>query len=166
MVLVDDSGKELSWLLLCSNSGTGVRRCIGEQFRVPDPLETGRAVGPGKLDELSTTDRGSTIRSLVISCKLLGTREWFVIHHTDCGMEAFIDETMREMHREDPAAAEVHYMSFLTIRDQEQSVMHDVQRIRAHPLIPRDIPIYGFIYDVKSGRLIEVPEATRAGAAS
>jgi len=106
------------------------------------------------------------IRSLVISCKLLGTREWFVIHHTDCGMETFTDETMRELHREDPAAAEVNYMSFLTIRDQQESLVHDVQRIRAHPLIPRDIPIYGFIYDVKSGRLIEVPEATRAGAAS
>src|SRR5882672_3136576 len=37
------------------------------------------------------------IRSLVISYKLLGTREWFVIHHTDCGMETFTDETMRKL---------------------------------------------------------------------
>jgi carbonic anhydrase len=37
------------------------------------------------------------IRSLVISYKLLGTREWFVIHHTDCGMETFTDEIMRDL---------------------------------------------------------------------
>ena len=37
------------------------------------------------------------IRSLVISYKLLGTNEWFVIHHTDCGMEFFTDEIMRDL---------------------------------------------------------------------
>jgi carbonic anhydrase len=44
----------------------------------------------------------------------------------------------------------------------EQSVVDDVQRIRAHPLVPKSIPIYGYIYDVKTGRLIEVPVATAA----
>ena len=39
----------------------------------------------------------------------------------------------------------------------------DVATIRAHPLVPKDVAIYGYIYDVKSGRLIEVPEATEAG---
>ena len=40
----------------------------------------------------------------------------------------------------------------------------DVQRIKRHPLVPQDIPVYGYIYDVKTGRLIEVPEATQAGS--
>jgi carbonic anhydrase len=45
-------------------------------------------------------------------------------------------------------------------------VVEDVQRIRRHPLVPGDIPIYGYIYDVRTGKLVEVPEATRAGMAT
>jgi carbonic anhydrase len=120
------------------------------------------------------------IRSLVISYKLLGTREWFVVHHSDCGMETFTDEVIRGLlaqslktasvdasgwhdSGEGPGSNEAEHISFLTIRDQAQSVLDDVRRIRAHALVPGDIPIYGYIYDVKSGRLIEVPEATHAG---
>jgi carbonic anhydrase len=120
------------------------------------------------------------IRSLVISYKLLGTREWFVIHHTDCGMELFTDDIIRGLLRNSletasfdggewrdsgaiPGSAEADHIHFLTIRDLAQSVVDDVQRIRSHPLVPHNIPIYGYIYDVRSGKLIEVPEATRAG---
>jgi carbonic anhydrase len=122
------------------------------------------------------------IRSLVISYKLLGTREWFVIHHTDCGMETFTDEVMRRLlasslktasvdasgwrdSGEGPGSDEGHYIDWLTIADNTQSVVEDVTRIRRHPLVPKEIPIYGYIYDVKSGRLVEVPEATAAGRA-
>ena len=92
------------------------------------------------------------IRSLVISNQLLGTNEWFVIHHTDCGMETFTNDTMRE--RLGDEAAEIDWLTFA---DLEQSVVDDVQRIRAHPLVPDDIPVHGFVYDVRSGRLSEVP---------
>ena len=122
------------------------------------------------------------IRSLVISYKLLGTREWFVIHHTNCGMETFTDEVMRGLLAsslktatvdatgwrdtgEGPGSSEGQYIDWLTISNLEQSVVDDVQRIRSHPLVPGDISVYGYIYDVRSGRLIEVPEATRVGAA-
>lgn len=122
------------------------------------------------------------IRSLVISYKLLGTREWFVIHHTDCGMETFTDEIMRGLlagslktarieadgwHDDGPGpgSTEAKYIDWLTIADNAQSVVEDVQRIRQHPLVPGEIPIYGYIYDVHTGTLIEVPEATRVGAA-
>ena len=122
------------------------------------------------------------IRSLVISYKLLGTREWFVVHHTDCGMETFSDEVMRKLLRGSLKAASVdasgwhdpgggggshegEHISWLTIPNQEKSVLEDVERIRNHPLVPKDIPIYGYIYDVRSGKLNEVPEATAAGRA-
>ncbi|EGW20683.1 MULTISPECIES: beta-class carbonic anhydrase [Methylobacter] len=122
------------------------------------------------------------IRSLVISYKLLGTREWFVIHHTNCGMELFNDEIMRDLlgsslttasldekglwydTGEGPGSHEAKHINWLTIKDQEQSVLEDVTRIRNHPLVPSDIPVYGYIYDVKSGRLIEVAAATEAGS--
>ncbi len=123
------------------------------------------------------------IRSLVISYKLLGTKEWFVIHHSDCGMEFFTDEVIRDLLANSletaalgaegfydvgsgPGSAEAQYIDWLTIKDQAQSVQEDVTRIKSHPLVPSSIPVYGYIYDVKSGRLIEVPEATTAGQAS
>ncbi|TFD67725.1 beta-class carbonic anhydrase [Cryobacterium ruanii] len=121
------------------------------------------------------------IRSLVISYKLLGTREWFVIHHTNCGMEFFTDDVIRGLLANSldtaalgeagfydigtgPGSAEAKYIDWLTISDQASSVLEDVERIKAHPLIPRNIPIHGYIYDVASGRLIEVPAATAAGS--
>jgi carbonic anhydrase len=121
------------------------------------------------------------IRSLVISHKLLGTAEWFVIHHTDCGMELFTDDVMRNLLSkslstaaldkkewknvtEEGGSDEARYLSFLTISNQADSIIADVKRIRNHPLVPANIAIYGYIYDVKTGKLIEIPEATKAGA--
>jgi len=123
------------------------------------------------------------IRSLVISYKLLGTQEWFIIHHTNCGMEFFDDEQMRELLAQSletaelgddgfrdvgsgPGSTEARYIDWLTIADSEKSVVEDVTRIRAHPLVPARIPIYGYVYDVKTGRLVEIPAATAAGRAS
>ena len=57
-------------------------------------------------------------------------------------------------------------IDWLTIADSEQSVVDDVRAIREHPLVPSRIPIYGYIYDVKSGRLVEVAAATEAGRPS
>jgi carbonic anhydrase len=122
------------------------------------------------------------LRSLVISHKLLGTREWFVIHHTNCGMELFTDETIRDLLAQSlrtasydgkqwkdsgdgPGSRAGQYVDWLTIKDQKQSVVDDVERIRRSPLVPRDIPIYGYVYAVETGRLVEVPDATAAGQA-
>jgi carbonic anhydrase len=122
------------------------------------------------------------IRSLVISYKLLGTKEWFVVHHTNCGMELFTNEVISGLlssslktasldekgwhdHGHGPGSAEGKYINFLTIKNQEESVTEDVLRIRNHSLVPKDIPIYGYVYDVHSGRLVEVPSATAAGKA-
>ena len=120
------------------------------------------------------------IRSLVISHKLLGTNEWFVIHHTDCGMETFTNDVMAGLLASSldtatvdakgwhdtgkgPGSPEGRYINWLTISDQAKSVLEDVTRIRNHPLVPGDVPIYGYIYDVKSGKLNEIKEATTAG---
>src|SRR3970040_1606755 len=116
------------------------------------------------------------IRSLVISYKLLGTREWFVIHHTDCGMETFTDDIMRDLLRRSLRTAEYKgsrwvdpgmkegrpdgdFIDWLTIGKQEESVVADVRHIRMHPLVPQDIPIYGYVYNVRSGKVMEVAKA-------
>jgi carbonic anhydrase len=113
------------------------------------------------------------IRSLVISHKLLGTNEWFVIQHTDCGMLTFTDEIMRKLLASSldtakvdasgwhdvgkgPGSTEGDFINWLTIRDLTQSVKEDVGRIKNHPLVPKNIPVHGFIYDCKTGKLNEV----------
>ena len=122
------------------------------------------------------------IRSLVISYKLLGTQEFFVIHHTNCGMEFFTNEVIRGLLDSSLEAAALtpsgfkdvgsgpgsragEFIEWLTIADPMQAVVDDVNRLRNHPLIPRHIPIYGYVYDVTSGELIEVAGAKKAGAA-
>ena len=123
------------------------------------------------------------IRSLVISHKLLGTREWFVIHHTNCGMELFSDEVIADLLDDDLSTASFdgktwsnphhhgghaagHFIKWHTIANQETSVAQDVRRIREHPLVPKTIPVYGYIYDVRTGRLNEVKPASEAGKAA
>ena len=123
------------------------------------------------------------IRSLVISYKLLGTKEWFVIHHTYCGMLTFNNQIMGDLLSGSLKTANIDgtgwhdsnagggttegkYINWLTISDNAKSVVEDVNRIRNNSMVPSNIPIYGYIYDCKTGKLIEVPEATTAGKAS
>ena len=113
------------------------------------------------------------IRSLVISHKLLGTREWFVIHHTNCGMETFDDEVMGTLLDGSLKTAELgeggwqntddsggspegRFIKWHTFTDIEGSVREDVERIRQHPLVNADIPVSGYLFDVATGKLIPV----------
>lgn len=122
------------------------------------------------------------IRSLVISHKLLGTNEWFVIHHTDCGMETFTNEIIADLLKKNLESATIDengwrnvktgggssegkYINWLTINNLENSVLSDVKRIRNHPLVSKTVNIYGYIFDVKSGKITEVPGAKLAGQA-
>ncbi len=95
------------------------------------------------------------IRSLIISYKLLGTREFLVVHHTDCGMLTFTNEQLREQLRRDQSA-DASAVDFLPFSDLDESVLRDVKAIRGSPFIPKDIPVSGFVYDVRTGRLREV----------
>ncbi len=120
------------------------------------------------------------IRSLVISHKLLVTREYFVVHHTDCGMLLFTDDILSGLLERSldtatvdadgwhdvgagPGSSAGRYIRWLTIGDPQKAVLEDVERIRDHPLVARDIPIHGYIDDVRTGRLIEVPGRPRRG---
>ena len=107
------------------------------------------------------------------------------LFRTDCGMELFTDEVISGLLSNDLATAKItvnngaigfepagkagtgstdgKYIKWHTFTDNAKSVVEDVKRIRAHTLVPSNIPIYGYIYDVKTGKLVEVPEATAAG---
>jgi len=124
------------------------------------------------------------IRSAIVSHKLLGTREWFVVHHSDCGMEYFSDPEMATLLEGNLSTAELtdegwrnvdddstgsiagHYVRWLTIDDTRKSVVDDVRRLRAHPLVSPHVAIYGYLFDVKTGELVEIPEASRIGGSA
>jgi carbonic anhydrase len=91
------------------------------------------------------------LRSLVISQQLLGTREVVILHHTDCGMLTFKNEDLYER-----LGAEARDIDFQPFSDLDQSVRDDVRFLKDSPLIPDDVSIRGFVYDVKTGTVREV----------
>ena len=92
------------------------------------------------------------LRSLIISSVLLGTREFMVIHHTDCGMLTFTnDDIWAKLEAETGAsAADIDFMPF---SDVDASVADDVRTIRENPFLPDGVEVSGWVYDVRSGRL-------------
>jgi len=95
------------------------------------------------------------LRSLIISQRLLGTRAVAVIHHTDCGMLTFKNEDLRAQVKRQ-LGADASGIDFLPFSDVEKSVRDDIAALRDSPFMPRDVPIRGFVYDVRTGRVTEV----------
>jgi carbonic anhydrase len=95
------------------------------------------------------------LRSIVISQRLLGTDEVLVIHHTDCGMQTFQNEDLYAKVQED-LGADASDIDFLPFPDLEQSVRDDVKFLEDSALVPDDVSVRGFVYDVKNGKLSEV----------
>ena len=95
------------------------------------------------------------LRSLVISHWLLGTQEALVIGHTDCGMETFTDDQLRQKlaTEADADASDIEFHAFPTVRDR---VRQSVATITESPLLPDSFTARGFVYDVRTGRLDEV----------
>lgn len=104
------------------------------------------------------------IRSLIISSHLLGTREYVVVHHTDCGMLTFSNEELRERLRE-ATGADPSGIDFLPFSDLDESVREDVRRIQASPFIPADVAVSGLVHDVRTGMVRRVVGPTQVRAA-
>ena len=92
------------------------------------------------------------IRSLIISSRLLGTREFLVIHHTGCGMLSFTNAELQNRLKQE-TGADASGIDFMPFTDLEASVREDVRRIRESPFLDKAITVSGFVYDVRSGRL-------------
>lgn len=111
---------------------------------------------------VATTD---AIRSLLISHHLLGTQEFVIVNHTDCGMLTFKDDDLRTRLEKESGTAVVEPVHFYAFPDVKENVRRQIQRLKAHPWIPERIPVRGFVYDVKTGKLEElasVPEKLKA----
>ncbi len=102
------------------------------------------------------------LRSLLISQRLLGTREIILIHHTDCGMLTFRDDDVkRDVYEETEIRPSFALEAF---DDPFEDVQQSIARIKGSPFVPHKGEIRGFVFDVKSGGLLEVqPHETTAG---
>ena len=116
-------------------------------------LKTGEAHIIRNAGGIVTED---ALRSLIISHHLLGTQEFMIINHTDCGMLTFKDEELHKKLQQATGTATVAPVHFYAFGDLEENVRQQIQKVKSHPWLPKHIPVRGFIYDVKTGRLNEV----------
>jgi carbonic anhydrase len=116
-------------------------------------LKTGDAHIIRNAGGLVTED---ALRSLIISYHLLGTREFMIINHTDCGMLTFNDAALKEQLYTSTHAYSAVPAAFHAFGDVEKNVREQIAKVKSHPWIPKEVPVRGFVYDVKSGRLKEV----------
>ena len=133
-------------ILACMDARLTVEQLLG--------LDTGEAHIIRNAGGIATDD---AIRSLIISHELLGTEEFLVVNHTDCGMLTFTDEDLRkklsEKYKADSSQLKLH-----SFPDLEANVKNQIYKIKSTQFLPKDIPVYGFVYDVRTGKLKQVAE--------
>jgi carbonic anhydrase len=108
------------------------------------------------IRNVGTVIDDDSIRSLIVSTRVLGTREIMIINHNDCGMSKFTGSELEGRLREDTGQAPIGPATFYSFTDVEQNTREQVQKARSHPWISPDVPVRGFVYDVHTGRLSEV----------
>ena len=122
-------------------------------------LDTHRLLGLTEGDAHVIRNAGGVVsddvvRSLVVSQRLLGTREILLVHHTDCGMLEFRDDAVKDAIEADTGLRPPFALEAFS--DLERDVRQSISRIQANPFIPYKDRIRGFIYDCATGRLNEV----------
>lgn len=117
-------------------------------------LKTGEAPIIRNAGGIATDD---AIRSLIISHELLGTEEFLVVNHTDCGMLTFTDEELSKRLSE-KYKADASQLKFHSFPDIEANVKNQIDKIKSTQFLPKDIPVYGFVYNVRTGKLKQVVE--------
>jgi len=132
-------------VLACMDSRILFEMCMG--------IKLGDAHMIRNAGGIATED---ALRSLIISHHLLGTEEFVIINHTDCGLLKKNEEELQAEMRRKTRAIPEKALQFHAFDDLEENVRAQIHKVKSHPWIPQQIPVRGFIYDVKTGRLQEV----------
>jgi len=140
-------------VLACMDARLTVEQMLG--------LKTGDAHIIRNAGGIVTED---ALRSLLISHYLLGTREFLIINHADCGMLTFKDDELRAKLQAQTGTAAVVPVHFYAFTEVEENVRQQIQKLKSHPWIPKQIPVRGFVYNEKTGRLQEVTFRATAAA--
>lgn len=135
-----------------------VLACMDARLVIP------RVLGIGEGDAHVIRNAGgivdeSALRSLIVSCHELGTREFLLIHHTRCGMLGLDEGALRARLRRETGAAAIAPARFYGFAEIEADLREQMDKLRAHPWIPRQVAVRGLIFDVATGRLQEIPPA-------
>lgn len=132
-------------VLACMDSRILFEHCLG--------LKPGDAHMIRNAGGIATDD---AIRSLIVSHHLLDTQEFIIINHTDCGLLKVKEDELKARLRDKMGATADSPAHFHAFDDLEANVRQQIQTVKSHPWIPKHIPVRGFVYDVKTGRLKEV----------
>ena len=132
-------------IVACMDARLTVEQALG--------LKTGEAHIIRNAGGIVTED---ALRSLLISHYLLGTQEFIIINHTDCGMLTFTDAELKEKLQQATHTTALAPAVFHSFGNIEKNVREQIQRVKSHPWVPKSIPVRGFIYDVHTGQLNEV----------
>jgi carbonic anhydrase len=132
-------------VLACMDSRILFEHCLG--------LQPGDAHMIRNAGGIATDD---AIRSLIVSHHLLDTQEFIIINHTDCGLLKVREDELKRRLIEKMGTTAAEPSHFHAFDDLETNVRQQMQRVKSHPWIPRNIPVRGFVYDVRTGRLSEV----------
>ncbi|MCS5732791.1 beta-class carbonic anhydrase [Herbiconiux daphne] len=106
-----------------------------------------------------------SVRSLVISTRVLGTREIMIINHNECGVTTFTDDELQQRLRDETGMSPIAPSRFYSFTDTEQNTREQMQKARSHPWIAAEVPVRGFVFDVHTGLLSEVMPLEAAVAA-
>jgi carbonic anhydrase len=132
-------------VLACMDSRILFERCLG--------LHPGDAHMIRNAGGIATDD---ALRSLIVSHHLLDTQEFIIINHTDCGLLKVREDELKKKLAEKMGTAAGAPGHFYAFEDLEENVREQMDRVRSHAWIPKHIPVRGFVYDVKTGKLSEV----------
>jgi carbonic anhydrase len=108
------------------------------------------------IRNVGTVIDDDSIRSLLISTRVLGSREIMIINHTGCGMTTFTDDELEARFRKETGSAPIAPARFYSFTDADQNTREQIQKTTSHPWISPDVPVRGFVYDLSTGRLTEV----------
>lgn len=108
------------------------------------------------IRNVGTVIDDDAMRSLIVSTRMLGTREILVINHDDCGLSRFSGDDLVERLRAETGSYPIAPAQFFTFTDAERNTREQVLKVRSHPWISPDIPVRGFVFGVRTGRLTEV----------
>ena len=120
-------------------------------------LDVIRTGGPAVTEDV--------LGELVVSTRVLGSKEILLLNHTGCGFTTFTDEELNARLSASTGDTSPAPMRFFSYRDPEQNTREQIKKVRSHPWIAKDVPVRGLIFDVDTGSLREVKIAEKELAA-
>lgn len=127
--------------------------------RIDPAAQFGIQIGESHVVRNAGGSAKDSIRSIVVSQNLLGTREIIVVKHTDCGMLTFNNEEGHAIvvkNLGEKGVAALHFKDFLPLTDLEKDTIEDVDFLKNHPAVHKDIPITGWIINLETGAVHQV----------